>query len=909
MTIKTDTILLLKGQIRSDIRSIYRSESDGHVRVTFDNGKMFPYRPENVIYLSRDADLPMPVRVTRRADGMVFQKILGVSTFIVPSTKEIRAYRVVFENGDHRDYLEEDILVEKHVKGERAKNVYNYLKDLSKFSHITVDDDISIGLFQKYAKVSMITDKSPLADYLIAGSRKDMRAVLSGGVDIHQPIFPFGCNRSQYKAVKEALENKISVIQGPPGTGKTQTILNIVANLIIAGKSIEIVSNNNSAVVNVAEKLQKKKYGLDWLVAYLGNSANKKAFYSAQSGTYPELESWEREDLPTLKNDIARLSARLQNGYENLERLAILRDMLSQTEIQEHHISEESDGGVESLRKVKRSSEALELMGRINTEMESKGKLGFFTRFKLRRKGIKDPVEGSRALEKTYYQTAISELRAEINAIENDVKSIRQNEEMLEDYSLKYLHGRLYQLFKPMGGARPVFKQQEVERYNPQPFLKEYPIILSTTFSATTNINASFPYDYLIMDEASQVDVSAGALALNCARNAVIVGDDNQLPNVVTTDDKIAADMLFRQYDIPSQYEFTQNSFLSSLCSLFKDMPITMLREHYRCAPAIIGFCNKQFYGGRLIAMTTEGKSPSLKIASTGEGNFARGAVNNRQAEMIARELVPDLVGTYDDIGVIAPYNEQVRAISDALRDNGFDSIPVATVHKFQGRENDVIILSTVDNQIRSFVDDPHLLNVAVSRAKKLFILVVSGNDQPPSNVKDLQDYIAYNNGEVFNTSLRSVFDLLYKQMGERRKEFLSSHRRVSRYNSENLMFALLEDVVKENRFRRYDVLNNYPLRNVVPDDASLSAEEDAFAHRSWSHIDFLLFDRVTHSPVLAVEVDGTSFHFKGSDQSRRDALKDAVLGKIGLPLLRLSTDGSSEKEKIRAHLDSLISR
>ena len=343
MTIKTDTILLLKGQIRSDIRSIYRSESDGHVRVTFDNGKMFPYRPENVIYLSRDADLPMPVRVTRRADGMVFQKILGVSTFIVPSTKEIRAYRVVFENGDHRDYLEEDILVEKHVKGERAKNVYNYLKDLSKFSHITVDDDISIGLFQKYAKVSMITDKSPLADYLIAGSRKDMRAVLSGGVDIHQPIFPFGCNRSQYKAVKEALENKISVIQGPPGTGKTQTILNIVANLIIAGKSIEIVSNNNSAVVNIAEKLQKKKYGLDWLVAYLGNSANKKAFYSAQSGTYPELESWEREDLPTLKNDIARLSARLQNGYENLERLAILRDMLSQTEIQEHHIIEESD--------------------------------------------------------------------------------------------------------------------------------------------------------------------------------------------------------------------------------------------------------------------------------------------------------------------------------------------------------------------------------------------------------------------------------------------------------------------------------------------------------------------------------------------------------------------------------------
>ena len=39
--------------------------------------------------------------------------------------------------------------------------------------------------------------------------------------------------------------------------------------------------------------------------------------------------------------------------------------------------------------------------------------------------------------------------------------------------------------------------------------------------------------DYLIMDEASQVDIAAGALALSCAKNAVIVGDLKQLPNVV----------------------------------------------------------------------------------------------------------------------------------------------------------------------------------------------------------------------------------------------------------------------------------------------------------------------------------------------------------------------------------------
>ena len=67
------------------------------------------------------------------------------------------------------------------------------------------------------------------------------------------------------------IENQISVIQGPPGTGKTQTILNIIANILISGKNVVIVSNNNSATLNVLEKLEKDKYGMDFLVAALGN--------------------------------------------------------------------------------------------------------------------------------------------------------------------------------------------------------------------------------------------------------------------------------------------------------------------------------------------------------------------------------------------------------------------------------------------------------------------------------------------------------------------------------------------------------------------------------------------------------------------------------------------------------------
>ena len=79
----------------------------------------------------------------------------------------------------------------------------------------------------------------------------------------------------------------------------------------------------------------------------------------------------------------------------------------------------------------------------------------------------------------------------------------------------------------------------------------------------------------------------------------------------------------------------------------------------------------------------------------------------------------------YDSIGIITPYNNEVKAFNRQL-----DDVRAATIHKYQGREKDAIIMSVVDNQITPFADDSNMLNVAVSRAKKKFVLVMSGNKQ-----------------------------------------------------------------------------------------------------------------------------------------------------------------------------------
>ena len=42
------------------------------------------------------------------------------------------------------------------------------------------------------------------------------------------------------------------------------------------------------------------------------------------------------------------------------------------------------------------------------------------------------------------------------------------------------------------------------------------------------------------------------------------------------------------------------------LTKLYSDIPKTLLREHYRCHPKIIGFCNKKFYNNELIILTNE---------------------------------------------------------------------------------------------------------------------------------------------------------------------------------------------------------------------------------------------------------------------------------------------------------------
>lgn len=876
-----------KFQLRSDIESFGLNSDRGlyYVRFVGKNNTLY-YSPSKVDAAEFSRQLDPPFRVRRTSDGELFRHILGVSLY---QGRENAAYRVVFEGGAIKNYPLGYLSIEEHIDDSHSVNVWEYLNEVSKYNVIPVDDDKTISLADKYARMEFVAKNSLLEAYLNAGTLRESVTRSSA------PIFPFGCNGSQYKAVRNALEHKMSVIQGPPGTGKTQTILNIMANLLLEDKTMEIVSNNNSAIENVKEKLEAS--GLGFVCAQLGRSDNKKRFIEGQDGKLPDISGWKLDNAEELRHELTRLSVSMQELYESQEKLAALSAELSEYRIQFERfpVRVHSD---------KKWSKALlqKYLLICSRETDRRHDLSLFTRVRLWLHGLPRGNNAVDSLHCLLVEATIDELQRRCLALQEKVKDIDGSNARLKELSMRVLRDKLARKYEK---DRSIFSTDDLY-YRSRAFLKEYPVVLSTTFSATSNINQAERFDYLIMDEASQVDIAAGALALSCAVNAVIVGDLKQLPNVVDGHMEEIVNALFVKYDLPAAYRYFGNSFLSSLCTLFPDIPSVLLREHYRCDPLIIGFCSKQFYGGELIPMRkSDGDIVPMRLVRTVKGNHARGTRNMRQVEVITQEILPSLEEYSTDIGIIAPYNDQVNAIKNALKKEGKD-YETATVHKFQGREKDAIVLSTVDNQIGEFVDDPHLLNVAVSRAKRQFTLVVSAGEQGDSNIQNLIEYIEYYSGGSEGSRVCSIFDYLYRDYTRELLAFYRTHRRVSEYDSENLAYWCIHDTLKEMGLSHLGVLMHYPLRRLISPGSGLDEEQLKYASRSWTHLDFLIYDTVSHRARVAIEVDGTQFHRSDSRQGARDRLKDSILSTIGLPLLRWSTAGSGEKESLKKALSVL---
>lgn len=102
-------------------------------------------------------------------------------------------------------------------------------------------------------------------------------------------------------------------------------------------------------------------------------------------------------------------------------------------------------------------------------------------------------------------------------------------------------------------------------------------------------------------------------------------------------------------------------------------------------------------------------------------------------------------------------------------------------------KEREIIIMSTVDDEITDFAYDSHRLNVAFSRAINQLNIVTDGNEpKSNSNIGDLIGYIKYNNYEIIDSKVYSNFDYLYKYYEKEREEYLKKVKK-----SQNLIVRI----------------------------------------------------------------------------------------------------------------------
>lgn len=885
------------------------------MRVQFTGrGGPYGFKRENVMVLHGPAETVLDEHEWVEADGARCADVAVVQRFTTPSGHVwIRVVTADGRLGGSWPETEVTLLRDGAAAPGPAQVLGSWRQIVDRLPGIGKDPN---PLATPYRKLTSVHPDSVLARYL-AGTPIEAQPVAA------MPIFPFSSNLSQRAAIGNALTYPISVIEGPPGTGKTQTILNLVATLVAdPGRTVGVVSLNNAAVDNVRTKLEQAGFG--HVVARLGSADLRKAFFEAQEARNAAVRRVSAVPAPDPDlGELADLGDRLQRLQIQQLRLARQRSEADAHRLELLHFDRflgdlvlPDLDGVALLRRG--SERLLEFLAETDLD-DADRRLGWLRRLQRRwRFGAlrgADPHDADvvLSLQRSYYVQRIAELDTDIARLERDLAAadldaVVERHRMLSEQAFSAGLLRRYGSREP----RTYGQTNYLKRFSD--FTDDYPVILSSCHSLRASIGGTPLLDCLIIDEASQVDLLTAALALASCRRVVVVGDRRQLPHIADADAS-------KDVEVPAAaYDYRAHSILSSLHELYgKHLPATLLREHYRCHPAIIGFCNERFYDGQLLPLkqpVPDGRP--LEVVRTVEGNHMRrhregGLTNEREIDVIRDEVLPEHCRDVPaaEVGIITPYRRQ----ADKAAGYALGEIETDTVHRFQGREKRVIIMSTVlDGTDKgrtgiAFADDPHLVNVAVSRATDRFILVTDHGLLPTSrNLKDLIGYVQYQDPdqEIVQSTVVSIFDLLYRNYSAYLRPLAARLRGEQSLRSEDIAWTVLLEILAEPGYEGHHAVAQVLLRNLVREPARFSRQHQEFlAHRS--SVDLVVYNRTTRLPLLAIEVDGFAHHENNPAQRRRDRLKDELLAGVGLPLLRLPTTGSSEPDRIRRALDAAL--
>ena len=286
-------------------------------------------------------------------------------------------------------------------------------------------------------------------------------------------------------------------------------------------------------------------------------------------------------------------------------------------------------------------------------------------------------------------------------------------------------------------------------------------VILSTNSSAALEAIEKTKFNIAIVDEASQATIPSVLIPIAKAQKFVLAGDHKQLPPTI----------------ISSKALELEDTLFEELINKYPDKS-ALLNTQYRMNQLLMEFPNSEFYNSKLDSAETvkdivitdiieenklsetekvkiedqllSDKQPLIfvdtsEIDKNGEKKLkdSKSIINLAEAETTL-EIVDfyQKLGIDDkDIGIISPYADQVSLIKNKT------DIEVKTVDGFQGREKEIIIISTVRSNDKGkigFLSDLRRLNVALTRAKRKLIII--GNKETLKTHPTYERLIEYAN-------------------------------------------------------------------------------------------------------------------------------------------------------------------
>jgi hypothetical protein len=294
--------------------------------------------------------------------------------------------------------------------------------------------------------------------------------------------------------------------------------------------------------------------------------------------------------------------------------------------------------------------------------------------------------------------------------------------------------------------------QMEIRR-NSTDVLSSARLVALTTTGAVfryEDLAALQDYDLVVFDEGSQVSLVHALTLASLGKRVLFAGDPRQLAPIVRTKDRDAEKWLGES---PFQRMREQESY------------VCKLNEQSRMAEPICNLVSHVFYGGDLVvahekASNAEwlderaplgikdyGTRNTYVVPTAAECERKGGVARREETARIAVDIAMKLVGKVppNEIQVLTPFRAQRSLIQRKLRDAKLSGVRVSTVHRAQGTECDTIIFDPVEAGT-AFLNagelGRRLINVAVSRAKARFFLLVSPENLSNQVIKQLSDII-----------------------------------------------------------------------------------------------------------------------------------------------------------------------